>query len=791
MNAGNIIATLKLKTDEFHRGLNTAKTELQKTSADFKKVGAGMVAIGGAMATGLGYAVKTTADFEQQMSKVKALSGATDSELNQLSDTAKMLGASTKYTATQAGQGMEYMAMAGWEVNDIISALPGVLNMASAGATDLGVASDIASNIMSGFNIEAEKSGEVADVLTKAFTSSNTNLEMLGLTMSYVAPSAKAVGWSLEEVASATGLLGDAGIQGSKAGTALRKAITSLSAPTKEGGTILDKYKISITNAKGQMRPLADILGQMKTKFADLTDTQKASRVEAIFGTEAMSAMLTLMEDPQAINDFTKELENSGGTAERIADEQMDNLTGSIELLKSAFDSVQLSIGEHFIAPLRAVAGWLQNLLVWFNGLPEGVQKFIAWTTAISTVLLLVGGAFLLFIGFLPALISGFQSFIKVIGVLKTGLIGLATNPIALVILAVMALIAIFVVLYKKNEAFRNKVIQIWNAIVAFMQPVISYLVNWVKTTWNGVVAWWNEIMPIFLQAVKNVWNGIWFVLEPIINAIVAIIKWAFPFVLAIIMLVWDNIKNIIEGTIGAIMNIIEIFSYLFTGQWGKLWESVKSLFFNVLKVLWNAFQLWGMGKMFKFLGGLLGRFLGTIGRFGGSIVRTIFNFLGRILSKFNIVGTVLKTGIRGVTGFIKSMFTSMVGAVIGSLTSLIGGIKSKVKRAKEWLGELNPFKRHSPSLVDNVLAGVKKIKDTYKSVGDMEVSAPKIGGLTPGRIDVEKVVGTGDGKGSETNYNAPLVNVDKMEVRNDSDIRDISSELYNLQRNSERSRGR
>ena len=794
MNAGSIIATLKLKTEEFRQGINEAKAQVKSTSDAFKEIGKVSMAVGATIATGLGMAVKTTADFEAGMSRVGAVANATDKELEAMTQTALKLGAETSFSSSQAAEGMQYLAMAGFKANEIIAAMPGVLDMAAAGQVALGDAANIASNIMSGFGMEAGKAGQVADVLSKTFTSSNTTLSSLGETMKYAAPVAHSVGWSLEEMAAAAGKLGDAGIDGSMAGTALRAAVVRLSAPTDEAAGLLDKLGVKTTNAKGQMLPLADILEQLNKGMSSYTDTQKAAATQTIFGTVAMSSMLTLMQNTQGVKDFTAELQNAGGTADKIASKQLDNLNGAIEALGGSFETIQIAIGQHFIPLVRGVAEGLTALLNWFAGLNPEVQKFIAYFLGISAAGLIVIGAVALVIGWLPKILGFFGNVTKAVQGLGTALTWLTTNPIGLIILAIVALIAIFVYLWKTNEDFRNKVIEIWNAIVAFVTPIIQTIVGFLREQFASLAAWWNEIMPQFLQAVQNVWNMIWAVLKPIIDAIVAIISWAMPFILVIVQSVWNNIKGVIQGALGIIKGVIEVFTYLFTGQWSKLWESIKNLVASAWQFIWNLFQLWATGKLLKGIFGFGKAILGWLGSLISSVFGSIGSFIMNIVSKFTGLFSSV-TGIFGSIGsFIKGVFSGLIGTVLGSLTSLISGIKDKVTKAKEWLSELNPFKRHSPSLVDNVLAGVKQIKDTYRSVSDMEIKPPGIGSITPGRIDVAGIVaGSGSGGSGETstNYNAPLVQVDKMEVRNDQDIRNVSSELYNLQRNAERSRGR
>lgn len=794
MNAGNIIAHLQLRTEEFRQGLSEAQSAMQRTSADFKKIGGTMVVAGAAAAYGIGKAVSKAAEFEKGMSQVKAISGATGKDFDDLRSKALQLGADTSFSAVQASEGMNYLAMSGFSATEIIAAMPGVLNMAAAGGVEVADAADIASNALGAFALDASETARVADVLTKTFTSSNTTVKGLGETMKYAAPAAQSVGWSIEAVAAAAGKLGDVGIDASQAGTILRSSISKLAAPSDEAAKLMSKYGIKIEDAHGKMKPLSSILGSMNSKFSGMTDVQKAAATQTIFGTDAMSGMLALMKDPKGLADYTKGLEKSGGAADKVANEQLNNLDGAMLKLKGSFETAQIVIGTLFLPAIRKVTEWLTKLINWFTNLSPSMQKFIGYSVAISAALLLVMGGLLLLVGFLPVILGWFASLMTVLSAVG-GAIAALFSPIGLIVLGIGLFIAAIIHLWKTNEQFRAKITAIWNAVLAFIRPAIAAIVGFVRTQFASLSAWWNAIMPTFLEAASNAWKMIWAVLKPIINLIVGIIKFAFPLILAIIMQVWSNIKGVISGALGVIKGIIEVFSYALTGQWGKMWTSIKNLVKSAFQLLWNLFQLWCMGKLVKVIFGMVGGIVRLFTGMFSSVMGSVGGFIGRLLGRFSGLSSSVSGIFGGIGRFISGVFSGLVGKVMGSLGSLIGGIKQKVMKAKELLTELNPFKRHSPSLVDNVLAGVKVIKKTYSGIGDMSVDAPKVGSYQAGRVDVGAMVSGKSGdtgsSGGGTNYNAPLVQVANMTVRSDQDVRNVSSELYNLQRNADRSQGK
>lgn len=281
-NAGEIKAKLTLDNAQFKRGMQEAQTQMQQTSTKSKQTSEGMSALGKASAVAgvaivasVGASVKAAANFEQSMAKVKAISGATDSEFKQLENTAKHLGATTQFSASQAAEGLSFLSMAGFSASDSMSALPSVLNLAAVGQMDLGRSADITSNIMTGFGLNAADSGKAVDILAKTMTTANTDLDQLGLAMKYVAPVANALGWDMTDAATAVAKMSDAGIQGSQAGTSLRAALLSLANPTGQTAKAFDELGISVVDANGQFKPLPELIGHISSKMDGMTDAQK------------------------------------------------------------------------------------------------------------------------------------------------------------------------------------------------------------------------------------------------------------------------------------------------------------------------------------------------------------------------------------------------------------------------------------------------------------------------------------------------------------------------------------
>ncbi len=394
----------------FKKNAGEVSEELQSVYSAAGMAGKALTGIGVAGTVAIGGAVKVAADFEKAMSRVGAVANASSVEMDRLTETARHLGATTQFTDGQVAEGMQYLAMAGYKTNNIIGAMPGLLATAAAGQTDLGVTSDIVSDILTEFHIAAEDTNRVADAMTYTFTNSNATLQQIGQTMKYAGPAAKTAGVSMEELAAATGIMANSGIKADMAGTALRSTLTRLASPPKQAGNAIHELGLSVTDSTGKMRPLADIIGQINEKTKNYTETEKIRIAKQLAGQHALSGFITLLHAGEdKLNKFTKEIENSGGIAEKVAKEQMDNLAGSVEYLRSAVNNAVISLGNQFIPTVRKVVDGLTKVVTWFDHLPPSVMGTIAVTGAAVTAFSLLGGASLLLLSLIPRMAEGWR----------------------------------------------------------------------------------------------------------------------------------------------------------------------------------------------------------------------------------------------------------------------------------------------------------------------------------------------------------------------------------------------
>src|SRR5690625_4900502 len=390
------------------------------------KVTAPLVAIGTV-------ASKIGMDFKAGLSEVQALSGATGAELQQLETRARELGASTKFSAKEVTEGFKYMSLAGWDVKESLDGIDGVLALAAASGEDLGRVSDILTDSISAFGDEAKDASRYADVMAAASSNANTDVSGPGEAFKMVAPVAGALGYSLEDTSVALGLMANAGVKGSAAATALRSALTNLVKPTAQMQKKMKELGIEVKDSNGEMKPLDVLLQDLRKSFSKLSDDQKANAAATIFGKEAMSGMLAILNASESdFNKLTKAIENSEGVAQEMADTMQNNLQGKLTNLKSALEELAIKIFDALEPALTWLVDIIQSVVDWFNGLGKGAQTAIVAISGIAAAigpLLVAGGTLLTLVGgfmtVLPTLIPLLTALIGPIGIVAGALVGL------------------------------------------------------------------------------------------------------------------------------------------------------------------------------------------------------------------------------------------------------------------------------------------------------------------------------------------------------------------------------
>lgn len=326
-------------------------------------------------------AISAGTNFESAMSSVASISGATGNDLKELTSKAEQMGATTQFSATEAANAMEYMAMAGWKTKDMVSGIGGIMNLAAASGADLARTSDIVTDALTAFGKSASDSGTFADVMAAASSNANTNVEMMGETFKYVGAAAGAMGYSIQDIALATGLMANSGIKGSEAGTALRSVITRMAKPTKESSAAMKKLGLSITDSKGRMKSFGTIMKDMRKGMKGMTEDQKASYAAMLGGQEAMSGVLAIANASEKdFNKLSKAIDNSKNAAQNMAKVKLDNLKGDVTILKSSMEGLGITIFDQVGGNLRGLVGTATDVVGKINeklSNGKGIENFI------------------------------------------------------------------------------------------------------------------------------------------------------------------------------------------------------------------------------------------------------------------------------------------------------------------------------------------------------------------------------------------------------------------------------
>ncbi|MGG1661734.1 phage tail tape measure protein [Brevibacillus sp. NRS-1366] len=587
-----------------HAELNKVNKELadqpshmQKWSKELQSVGNRMQSAGMEIATSfglagaavtaaLGHAVGTAADFEAKMDRVGAIAEASAADLDAMSESAMKLGAASSKSASEVAEGMEMMAAMGFQANEIIAAMPGVISAAEASGEDMALVADTMAVSLRAFGLEASQSTHVADVLSKTANVSAANLQGMAYALKYAAAPAHTLGMSLEEVSAAVAIMSDAGIRGETAGTTLRMSLTRLAKPTDEASEVLNLLGVKINDTSGNMLPFADIVGQLQQKMSGLSNSQRAAYLATIFGVEAMSGMMTVVEaGPEKFRALTKELENSSGASAEAAAKMKDNLKGALEQLNGALETAQITIGNALIPVIRTLSEAVQGVIEWFNDLSPSMQQVITITAAIA--------------GSLLTLVGAFGAVLAVVGLAASGLgalgptLGTVAAAILPVTLAIAGLTAAGVLLYKNWDTIKAYAVQVWGKIRDFIQPAVDEVTGYISKKFTELSSWWQEMWPQLKTAFTNVWNGISAVITPIINNIVQLMEWAWPYVSSLISQAWEGIKTTIDISLGLIKGAVEVFAAIFSGDWSRLWEGIKTATSSKLNEIGSSLVTW------------------------------------------------------------------------------------------------------------------------------------------------------------------------------------------------------
>ena len=575
---------------------NATLTKIGDVGSKLESVGNGITNVGkkvsvvSAAVTGMGIAsVKTAADFESSMSQVQATMGITKDSMSNvngesvntmeaLSDLAKQMGSETAFSASECAEALNYLALAGYDTQEMVDTLPTVLNLAAAGNIDLASASDMVTDAMSALGMETSEADTMVDQMAKTASSTNTSVSQLGEGILTIGATAKSIKGGTAELNTALGILANNGIKGAEGGTHLRNVILSLQNPTDKAAACMEQLGVDVYDSQGNMRSLNDILGDLNTSMEGMTSAEKTNIISSIFNKTDLSSVNALLSNTgETWDSLQNSITNSAGAAQQMADTQLDNLSGQLTILKSALEGLAISIGEALMPMVKNIVSKIQGFVTWLNNLDDGTKQVIVKIglfvaalgqalVILGTVISKVGVAMQAFSKFglkITSLVSKAGGLSGVMS--KVGTAIMCINPVVIAVVAAIAvLVGAFVHLWNTNEEFRNKIIAIWERI----KSIFTGFAQGITDRLNAL----GFDFENFGEVVSAIWNGLCEFLAPVFEG------------------VFTYIANVLEETLGIITGILDIFIGIFTGNWSQVWEGVKGIFLSIWNFIVNSF---------------------------------------------------------------------------------------------------------------------------------------------------------------------------------------------------------
>lgn len=712
ITVGTAIAYLDLDTSKFSSGLKSAYGDLKGFLNDAKSgedrlasLGSAMGKVGSMATTGLtlpivgvGAAIlKTSSDFEAGMAKVQAISGATGEDLELLKDKAKEMGTTTKFSASESAEAFQYMAMAGWKTEDMLAGIKGIMNLAAADTIELGEASDIVTDAMTafglaadetttvirdGFNVEVPNAEHFADVLAAASSNANTNVHMLGESFKYVAPTAGAMGYNIEDTAIALGLMANAGVKASRGGTSLNAVLVNMAKPTKAVDQAMEYLGLSLENADGSMASLYDIMVQLRSSMGnirmpteefesamedlilqfeageitekayndatdelisnafDAEDALKAKYAATLAGKEGMAGLLAIVSaSDEDFNKLTEAIKNSDGTAEDMANTMNETAEGSVTLFKSAMEGLALAFSDNFLPPFTEA---VQKASAFIGQLSLMDEKTKALIVTIATIIAAIGPVLLIMSKLISAFLS-IKSAIDIVWPIVTGfftggggltaLLGLLANPITLIIAAIAAL----------AYAWINDIGSIRESTQVFVDAVI-------------------EIIKWFIDLATGIWNDGLFMIVDTAKEVFAELQEAFQ-------IAFEMFNS-----------IIRIFGDILRGDWSQLWVDIQTLLSQALDLLISLLK-----AGFKLFIGVIIDIGGLIYVEGEKALKKLWEAFQSVwASLMNWFQLVKEDPVKAITG----LAPKFMEAGKEWINNLMSGLKEKWEGVKSWFNE-------------------------------------------------------------------------------------------------------
>ena len=735
-------------TKQATEDLEGVGTTAKRTGVSTDQLAAGMAKGGAAIAAGLAVAVNSAATFEQRLSAIKAVSGATAGEMEKVRAKALEIGRDTAFSATEAAQAMEELSKAGISTEEILNgAADATVALAAAGEIDLPKAAEISSNALNQFNLKAQDLPKVADLIAGAANASAIDVKEFGYSLSQVGAVANLAGLSFEDTAIAIAQMGNAGIKGSDAGTSLKTMLSNLQPTTEKQialmrdlGLMTEDGTNKFFDQAGELKSLRDIQELLNTSLKGMTSQQKQAALETLFGSDAIRAAAVLSDEGAA--GYEKMATAMGKVkAADVAATKMDNLKGSVEALKGSAETLAIQLGTVLLPTVRDIVDGLNEAVAWFSELSPETQKFVVQAAAAAAAILLLGAGLIKTVQFVQNFVAALKTVAAIarLGPLFTALgrgimvaatafraltVAMLTNPIGLIIVAVVALIAAIVLLWKNSETFRNIVKGVWEAI---------------KTAVGAVVDWFmGTVVPSFMQAVDDVvgfFQGMWSALVTIWNGIKTVVSTAFQFIVDLIVnyvklitlpwrTAWNIFGPIVKAAFELVVSIVQLWLTAILvivtnviDQVVKFWKFQWDLMVTIVKAVWNFIKPFVQGAI-NFVRTVITTALNAI----KSIWNTVWNAVKLVVTT---TWNNIKSIVSAANNVIRSIITTAMNAirnVVSSVMNAVAGIFRSV-----WNSQVVSAVRNGVSTFMGIINGIRgRVIGAVSGAGSWLVNAGK-----------------------------------------------------------------
>lgn len=658
-------------------------------------------------------AVKTAADFEAAMSEVGAISGASGEDMAKLTAKAKEMGATTAFSASESAEAMKYMAMAGWKTADMTEGIAGIMNLAAASGEDLATTSDIVTDGLTAFGMAAKESGRFADVMAATSSNANTNVALMGETFKYCASTAGAMGYSIEDISVAIGIMGNAGIKGSMAGTTLKNTIANLAKPTDAQAAVMKKLGISLTDSSGNMKSFAEVMDNLRSSFSGLSETEKAAAATTLADKQSMAGLLTIVNaSTEDFDKLTAAINGSSGSAEEMAAKMLDNLNGQLTLLKSAVEGIAITIGNKLMPYVKTAVSWVQKAADYINNLNDAqLDNIIKWAGIAAAI----GPAIMIFGKIVTAVGTAQRIFGTITKTIANfgGIMGVITSPAGIVI-GVLAAIALAAFLIIKN----------WDKVKGFLQGVGSWFKNAFEKAGFSVEGFKRKFTSI-----GNTIGSIAGKIGGFCKAVAGIFKKEFAGdIKAGAAEAGGILETLVGGTVAAFDGIVtavdkglQVFDALlsfFTGAFAGNWDNAAQGFRNSLKNIFPPDIAEGLTKAFDTVLPVIKAAVSGVKAMFGGLVQDVKKIFGGITTVFKGIGTMLKGIFSGDAETALKGFQTAAGGIVDTIGNIF---KAKINAIKNFV--VGAFSTFLPESVVKKIAGVF---DAVAGAWDIAIGAAK-----------------------------------------------------------------